>query len=269
MKPPGHLSVSQRNTYEKCPQAWYLAKVEKAWSRPAAWLPQGSAVHYALEMWERSGRQMTMGEAQEVFKASYAEEVSKYTEVTPNFDWWQPSGPYGGEQDVERRFDIGLEQVEKCLAWYDAHPNDVVWVAPDGTPGIELGFDIDLDGVLVRGYIDAVMELEQGLSSQIIVRDNKTGNSPGDDFQLGVYGVALRLMYGLEVTHGDYFMAGKKGKPAKPTYPYDITEWTEEAVTAEFHQLHHNIKAERFDPKPDPDKCKFCDVAYSCAFSAA
>ncbi len=266
MKPPGHLSVSQRNTFEKCPQAWYLAKVEKAWSRPAAWLPQGSAVHYALEVWERSERQMTLEEAQDAFRDSYVEEVGKYTEITPNFDWWQASGPYGGEQDIERRFDIGLEQVEKCLGWYDNHPEQVVWIAPDGTPGIELGFDVDLNGVLVRGYIDAVMRMED---DSIRARDNKTGNNPGDDFQLGVYGMILRLLYGIDVSKGDYLMAGKKGKPAKATHPYDITEWTEEAVTREFHDLRDNIEAERFDPKPDPDKCRFCDVSYSCAYSAA
>lgn len=259
---PVHRSVSQYNQYEKCPLAYKLERIDKVWSRPAAWLPQGSAVHEAAEMWERSGRSMTLEEAQDVFRESYEREVSKYTENTPNFDYWFASGPYKGEADIERRYGIGLGQVEKYIDWYTAHPDEVIWVSPDGTPGIELGFDIDLDGVLVRGFIDAVIEHE----GKVIVRDNKTGNSPGDDFQLGVYSVALAETYDIEPPmEGDYWM----GRSGKPTIPYKIGEWTRERVTEAFHELEENIQAERFDPKPEPSKCNFCSVALSCPLYGA
>src|SRR6516164_8393805 len=87
-----------------------------------------------------------------------------------------------------------------------------------GTPGIELGFDIDLDGVLIRGFIDAIVVryLEDG-TRELVVRDHKTGNNPGDDFQLGVYSVALAEQFGSMATGGDYWM----GRSGKPTYPFD------------------------------------------------
>lgn len=258
------LSVSQYNTYAKCPYSWFLQKKQKAWQRPAAWLAQGTAVHKALEEWERSGRSMSLEDAQDVFRTSYQEEINGYCEITPNFDWWFASGPYGGEEDTERRYHIGLEQVEKCLGWYDKHPEEVIWVAPDGTSGIELGFDIDLDGVAIRGYIDAVITDDSG---NTVCRDNKTGNTPGDDFQLGVYAVALAEAYGVEKPEtGDYFMAGKKGKKAAPTYPYDLKEWTRERVVTAFKELEANIKAERFEPKPTPDGCRFCSVSNACEY---
>jgi putative RecB family exonuclease len=131
-----------------------------------------------------------------------------------------------------------------------------------GTPGIELGFDIDLDGVLIRGFIDAIIQV----GNEVIVRDNKTGNQPGDDFQLGVYGVAISEQYCIETPErGDYWM----GRSGKPTYPYDLTEWNRESVAEKFHELEENIQAERFDAHPDPDTCKFCDVSYSCSFAMA
>ncbi|ASR77178.1 exonuclease [Mycobacterium phage MyraDee] len=267
-----HRSVSQLKQYERCPYSYKLARIDKMWSRPAAWLPQGSAVHTVCEVYEKrklEGQVMSLEEAQDLFREEYQKEVHSYTEVTPNFDFWFASGPYNGERDIERRYEIGLEQVEKFIDWTESHPNEVIWVAPDGTPGIEIGFDIDLDGVLVRGFIDAVIkvEIEPGVW-EVRVRDYKTGNTPGDDFQLGVYSVALAETFGIEPPQlGDYYMAGKKGKKGAPTYPYKIGEWTREAVAEKFHELEANIQAGRFEPDPEPDKCAFCDVNTTCEFA--
>lgn len=259
------LSVSQYNSFKRCGYAWYLDRVLKAWNRPAAWLPQGSAVHTVLEHIELrklAGTPLSLQEAQEMFGEEYSKEVGQYTEHTPNFDWWFASGPYRGAQDVERRYTIGLGQIEKYLSRYEQHPGDAIWVAEDGTPGIELGFDIELDGLRVRGFIDQVI-VENG---NLLVRDHKTGNMPGDDFQLGVYALAIAEKFGVEQPAvGDYFMA----KTGKPTYPYDLTGWTRERIVGEFRDLDENIKAERFEPKPDPKVCNFCSVNFSCEFSAA
>ncbi|AXK89576.1 RecB family exonuclease [Nocardia farcinica] len=256
------LSVSQYKTYEECPYAWKLARVDKVWQRPAAWLAQGSAEHTVFEAYERSGRSMTVEEMKALFLVEYAREIAKYTEDTPNMEWWFPSGPYRGPQDVERRYHIGLEQIPRYPAWYERHPEEVIWIAPDGTPGIELEFDIDLDGVRVRGFIDAVIDRR----GYVVVRDDKTGKVPGDDFQLGTYGVALAETYDIEPPDtGDYWM----GVSGKPTFPYDLSEWSRDRVAEKFHELADNIRAERFDPDPEPKKCMFCAVAYSCAFSQA
>lgn len=273
------LSVSQRNQYIRCPWSYKLARIDKVWQRPAAWLPQGSAVHAVLEYWEKNGRQPTYEDLVEVFSTEYQKEVAQYTEVTPNFDYWFMSGPYHAEEDLPRRYEIGLEQVQKYIDWTEAHPEEKVWFAPSteedktpddsgaigdyGKPAIELPFSIDLDGTKVRGFIDLVIEHpEYG----VMVRDHKTGNSPGDDFQLGVYSVALHLMYGIDQPQfGDYWM----GKTGKATIPYKIGDWTVDRVTEEFKLLEQNILAERFDPDPDPKKCGFCDVNASCNFFSA
>jgi len=258
-----HRSVSQLKQYERCPYAYYLSRIKKVWQRPAAWLPQGTAVHAAIEAWERSGRKMSLEEAQAVFAEEYRKEVNRYAGVTPNFQWWFASGPYKGMEDLTRRREIGLDQVRKYVEYASRANHEMIWVDADGKPGIELGFDIDLDGVLIRGFIDAVVVsyLEDG-TRVLVVRDHKTGNNPGDDFQLGVYSVALAEQFGSMATGGDYWM----GRSGKPTYPFDLSDWTRETVSAKFKELEANIRAERFDPDPDPDKCRFCDVAYTCEY---
>ncbi|AGK87547.1 exonuclease [Mycobacterium phage HINdeR] len=260
---PKHRSVSQLNQYNRCPYSYKLQRIDKEWQRPAAWTAQGSAVHEAIEAWENSHRTMSLQAMQQVFLTSYKKYINASCEITPNFQWWFASGPYDALKDIPRRMEIGLGQCEKYINWVQKHTEEVIWFTPDGTPAIELAFDIELDGIPVRGYIDAiiVVEVKPGVY-QLRVRDHKTGNQPGDDFQLGVYKVAIEIMYGESVPSGDYWM----GKTGKATYPYDLTHWTRERVTARFKELESKISAGEFPPDPDPDKCKFCDVAFACSF---
>lgn len=271
MTAPAYRSVSQRNSYDRCPQQYFLARIEKVWQKPAAWLPMGSAVHEGIEMYEKSGRTMTREEAQDVVREAYAREVSKYTDETPNLNYWFSSGPYRAEDDLPRRYDLALEHIVRYIDWVEKHQDEKVWTVepaeflgnPDRVIASELGFETVFGSVPVRGFIDLVVVDKFG---DVVVRDVKTGNTPGDDFQLGVYAAAIAQEYGVEQPGvGDYFMT----KTGKPTFPYDIEKWTPARVTEEFEKLEDDIQSERFDPKPDPQKCRFCDVAASCDFRAA
>ena len=253
-----HRSVSQHNTYNQCAYRYKLERLDRVWQRPASWLSQGTAVHAALEAWERSGRTMTIEEAQEVFKEEYAKANDEMMEITPNLDYWFASGPYKGAVDMERRFGIGLGQVADLIGWYDKHPEEKVWVTPDGTPAIELEYNVELGGVPVRGFIDLIMETPDGL----VVRDIKTGNKPGDEFQLATYAAAMKQMYDVEIKTGDYFM----GRTGKPTVPYDLTEEIP-LVPEKYKDMNAKVEAGEFPADPDPKKCNFCGVRTSCEFA--
>ncbi|MGY2062753.1 RecB family exonuclease, partial [Nocardia gipuzkoensis] len=190
------LSVSQYKSYERCPYGYYLERIERVWQRPAAWLSQGTAVHKAIEEFELSGRAMTVEQMQAVFRESYVAATNEMCEVTPNLNYWFRSGPYGGAADIGRRYRLGLEQVAGYPRWVHDHPEEQVWVTPDGTLAVELYFEVDLDGVVVRGYIDSVIfDPHTGRKK---VRDCKTGRQPGDSFQLGTYRAALEAKFGIE-----------------------------------------------------------------------
>lgn len=266
-------SVSQINQFTKCPMAYKLARIDKVWSRPAAWLPQGTAFHTVAEEIEKraaAGAPMSLEEAKAMFGVEYAKDISAMTDTTPNFEWWQWSGPYAGERDVTRRYGVGIEQVEKFMAWREMVGQEI-WMTPDmcelehdcennPKPAIELAFKIDLDGILVRGFVDAVVVVD----GKPRVRDYKTGADPGDDFQLAVYALAIEMLYGVKVETGDYFMAGKSGKKPRLVGPYDLTLWTRERITERFHEVEAEIQAGEFEARPEASKCRFCDVSYSC-----
>jgi putative RecB family exonuclease len=252
-------SVSQVLEYWRCPYSTYLSRVKRVWKRPAAWLPQGTAVHAAAEAIELSGRRMTLAEAQAVYEDSFTDEVAQLCEVTPDFTRWFPSGPYGGQQDIERRYLIGLDQVEKYRDYRTIGPGSVSWpaVMPNGKPGVEYQFETVFGTVPVRGVIDYI-------GDDLKPVDNKTGNKPGEPFQLGVYSAVIEQETGTRPTVGTFWMA----KTGKETKPVDLTPYTPEYVTDVFSEVDELIRAEDFQPDPEPSKCMFCSVRADCSYSA-
>lgn len=269
---PAYRSVSQRNQYDRCPKSYALARIEKVWQKPAAWLPMGTAIHEAVEKYEKSGREMSRESAHNVARDSYIVEVGKYAADTPNLDYWQASGPYRGPEDLERRFAMLPAHVDRYIDWAETHDKEKVWLAPsdpeEGSdqPRVasELGFVVEFGDVPVRGFVDLVIVDSRG---ELVVRDVKTGNTPGDAFQLGVYARAVEKTFDLEdgsIEAGDYMMT----KTGKPTFPSDLSVWSEQRVTDEFGELELSIKSGDFPAKPEASKCRFCDVAASCEFRA-
>jgi putative RecB family exonuclease len=214
-------------------------------------------LHKAVEDYEKSNRTLSLQETQEAFKESYVDSVAEQCEETPNFAYWFWSGPYDGRADIERRWGIGLEQVEKYLRWAEAHPEEEMWITPDGVAAVELPFTVEIGGVEVRGVIDQV------LGPDARPRDVKSGNKPGNPFQLGTYGMALRRQYGVQPETADFWM----GKTGKPTKPVELADWPDDRLGEIFAEADDGIRAESFDPDPEPSKCYFCQVRDSCAFS--
>lgn len=254
-----HRSVSQYNTFVRCAYRYRLERVEKVWQRPASWLSQGVAVHAAMEAWEKNNRKMSFEELVRVYEEEFTNSIAEQAEVTPNFDYWFGSGPYDGPTDIERRFGVGKEQIKTLTGWAKAHPEEKVWVTPDGTPAIELGFEEVMGGVVVKGFIDLVLDTPKGL----VVRDYKTGAQPGDSFQLSVYAEAIRLKYGVSVDYGDFMMA----KRGRPTRPHKFTQEDLDGVHAAFEWLEEQIQSGNYEPNPSDKNCFACSVKTSCEFA--
>lgn len=253
-EPVKHRSVSQVLQYERCAYSYKLGRIDRVWERPAAWFPQGTGVHKAAEEIERSDRTMTLEKAKEVFRDEYSAEVTRYAEKTPNFEYWFASGPYRGEADIERRFVRGQEHVERYMKYTEKNPKPDVL---EGKLAVELGFETEFGGVPVRGFIDNVTELEPV--------DVKSGNKPGDPFQLETYAGVLQKLYDITPTVG-FFMMTKTGKA---TYPYDVSHVSEDYLADRYGEVDQKIKAGEFEPDPEPSKCRFCTVSSSCPFSMA
>lgn len=253
-----HRSVSQITQYERCPMAYRLARIDKAWQRPAAWLAHGSAVHSAVEAYEKSGRTLDLNSMLEVFDTEYADGINRAAADGVSMSYWSRSGPYDGPTDVSRRARIGREHTTVYHDWAQKADTDHVWTTPTGELAVELEVRPTIGGVDVLGYIDNLSVVD----GQLRIRDLKTGQSPGESFQLGVYSEAIRQAYGEDIRYGDFWMTKKGG----PTKPYDLSGWTPDKLAERVVAMDEGVKAANFDPKPDPDTCRMCSVSRACPF---
>lgn len=262
---PDYRSFSQWSDMNQCPYSYYLKRVEKKAQIQAAWTAQGTAIHEAMEYWERSDRLSPVENIELVFLEAYDREIEEAKDKEPNLSRWFASGPYTAEDDIPRRRELGVAQVSKSIVWYDKHPGEQPWVHPDGRLGIELPFVLQLGSVAVRGYVDWYGNLGHTVLGP---RDLKSGRRPGKHMQLKIYDLAMDDHFEFRGEErpgggsGDFFMT----RLGKPTVAQDLTQVSRDEIVLEFETIDQDIKAGDFPANPSEDGCKFCPVRRACKF---
>ncbi|WP_340376587.1 PD-(D/E)XK nuclease family protein [Streptomyces sp. SS7] len=248
-------SVSQTEQYEKCGWRFYLQRVERVEPRPAAWSIHGRAFHSAAEAFERADRAMGAEEAVAIFSDEYEDETNKALDKESNTDHWLSAGRYSGGEDIERRYALGQQQTARYVEWATEN-RPAIWTTPDGTPGLELYFMVELGGVKVRGYIDQLVTVKDAVRP----RDLKTGSTKSR-FQLQTYGIAVRELYDVEVNDADWYLA-KDGRLSRPV---KLNQVSADELGERYAAMDAGVKAGNFPANPGYD-CRFCDVAHACTF---
>lgn len=224
---------------------------------PAAWLAQGTAIHEAADRWEKSGRTMSIPEAQEVFRGVWAVEIDKATEAEPDRSKWLVGGRKKVSTDLLDRYEGGFEQVANYITYNLEDTSLQPYLMPDGEVAAEVGFDIEFQGITVRGYIDILMQDTR--TGEVLIRDIKSGAKvPLVPFQLIVYRKALAEL-GIEANWGDFFMT----RDGHPTRAIDLTtvdnEWIEKWFVRQVEIEEQGL----YLPNPG-DACRTCGVAPHC-----
>lgn len=248
-------SVSQVEQYEKCPHQYKLQRIEKVAPRPAAWSHQGTAVHSAVEAYERSGRVLSEDQAANVFSVEYAAATKRALAGEPRLHRWMTAGT-DGQSDIEARYILGMDQTREYVRWAEENKPSI-WKGPDGDLGIEKHLTADIGGVKVQGYVDQLINQPD---DSVKPRDFKTGSTKSR-FQLECYTVLTRKVLRVEVNEADWFL-GKTGKLSKPL---DVSQVTEEAVAERFVKMDQGVKNGLF-PAKTGFHCRFCDVSHACTF---
>ncbi|MDG4825980.1 PD-(D/E)XK nuclease family protein [Asanoa sp. WMMD1127] len=250
-------SVSQWSSFVKCSEGYRLEKIAKAPARPAAWFAQGIAVHSACEFWEEGFRQAHPDDVVDLYETEFDRLIAEATETEPDLGRWLTGGRVRASDDIGRRRTRGAEQVLGYLR-YASEAQERVWLIGGQEPALEVEFELDLDGVTVKGFIDQIIEWPTG---QIGPRDVKTGSKRPDwPFQLGVYRLAIEQDYGYLPTWGDFYMA----KDNRPDAPVDLSAFTRSRVTRWFHDMDRSVNAGLFLPNPG-DHCRTCGVSDFCS----
>lgn len=160
--------------------------------------------------------------------------------------WWQTNGP---------------AMVERWQRWRARTPWDI-WVAPDGTLGIELELTVSFAGERVKLFIDRVFSTD-GKGGRPVPVDIKTGSrTPPGRLQLGIYGTAIEQTWDVRVAGGCYWMA----RTGEATPVVTLHEYTPALIGA--YVRREKIARERgiYLPRVS-EMCKSCGVGAYCAIN--
>lgn len=251
-------SVSRLTSIARCGLSYELERVEKLPATPAGWTMQGTAVHEALDGWEKSARTMGVLDAQEIFKRSWRAEMAKAEARVPDRSTWLVGGRKKVQDDLVDRYNGGIQQVADYIAYSQADDNLRPYELPDGSIAAEVGFEVEFRDIAIRGYIDIIMQDVR--TNELLVRDFKSGaKAPAVPFQLIVYRMAVNDIFNEDARWGDFFMT----RDAKPTAPIDLTTLDQDLIELWFVRQVEVMEQHLFLPNPG-DACRTCGVAVHC-----
>lgn len=224
-----------------------------------AWAPQGSAFHTGMELWEKSERALSAQECADYAVADYDDRIDDQRKKQPEDSGWLTGGRTKPQVDIDRRRDRVAKQVKDYIEYSLANEHQFRPARlPDGRPAIEFDFEIEYNGVILKGAIDLVLEWADG---SITIRDLKTGNKlPNDPLQLAVYAHAWEDYFGDVIQWGDFFMC----KNNAPTEFTDLTRFTRPMVGAWLEMMNRSEKEGIYLPAPG-DHCRVCTVSGFCS----
>lgn len=244
-------SVSQLKQYTRCGENYYWNRVSDVEipESPAAWTILGTATHSALDNWEKANRDHDLDVLLHVYRMFFAAEVASEKQKQPDLTFWTKTPRVGSvEKDIELRLAAGERMLIEYYQWAIEQP----WVCEVS----ELGFELELGRVHVRGFVDLV---KRWPDDRLSVTDLKSGNKNEDNRQLGLYAYAAKRA-GYDVTWGDYhyLKLGASGGWV------DLSRYTEEKLIKDYEALALGIESQIFLPNPGKN-CDFCSVKRLCS----
>jgi RecB family exonuclease len=208
------------------------------------------------EEWERAFRDLTELELKEIYYESFDSEILKYKEVQPDLSKWLTMGRTRIQTDIDNRRERGWTQFQTYQRRAMEEPWKV-WELPDGSPAVEVSFNVNLgEGLIVRGYVDIVKDWG---GDRLTVNDLKTGNREKSSLQLGVYKVALNEVFGTDVKDGSFYYA----KDDTYSKTFDLSVWSEEYLREKFEAMERGIDNRVFIANVG-DFCGLCPAKAQC-----
>lgn len=260
------FSFSQLQQYSGCSEKYRIMVMEeeRPQRQPAAWLVHGNALHNSVAEWHMTGMKRDL---QTLYQEAYEKELELQVEKQPNMALWNLTPRVKSvDQDLKLRKAAGFDQIQA----YEIDYAKGEWVmAEDGDDMLcEISFEIKFGIHNVRGFLDQVRYYPKTDTHKVI--DLKTGAAAGTDpRQLGLYGEAMKQLYGLDIKWGQFWYSkldsvpksGDKLGRYSDNYllnTFDAKYWLEE-----YTMMRKGIDNGVFLPSPG-DNCRTCDALTLC-----
>lgn len=248
MLPKPHISVSQINTYIRCPVQYYYRYIEGLIIPPSAAITRGKSVH--------AGNELNYRQKMETHEDLPLSEVQEYVSAT--FDEQAKETDFQGEDKGK----VKDATISLATLYHEE-------VAPAVQPkAVEEQVEVAFEGedYTLLGYIDLI-------DQNGVIRDTKTaGRTPNesvlqDNLQLAGYSMMYRTLTGEEEKGValDYLVANKTPKHVQLKAQVDDAQRTRFLRTMD--AVVKAIKAEVYYPNPNntlcsPKHCGYWEVCH-------
>jgi RecB family exonuclease len=190
---------------------------------------------------------------------------AKLVEVLED-EWDTRQFLYSPKKEEDRAIETVKEFLEVYQEWSEKNPNKVV--------GVELEFNLTIEGKLVKGYID---RLEITPDGKYHVVDYKTGDpstvDAENDTQLNLYAEACKrnclkgiTLKGNTLPEQAMLFYPKKDEGHRE-YPYKVDAGKVDEIILQLGETIKKVNAHEFPPNPG-FTCNNCDFKTVCEFAA-
>lgn len=245
-------SISQLKAYSKCGELFNLERMHRGVipRRPAAWTILGLSLHETVMEWEKSSRAI---DVDEYFDVCYDSIVHQEEARQPDYKYWiVPPRTASVKKSIQNYKERGFQQLDKYVTRFEEAPWEI--------SHMEEEFEIDLEGVVVKGGVDRILYFPG--TDEYLLEDLKTG-SPEDEEdkrQLAFYAFIARELWNIPVKIGRFWYT----KVDRPSETKNLEKFDKIFWTKTFKKLDEGISRGIFLPSPGK-QCGLCSVKPWCS----
>ena len=255
----GYISHSAMSTWLNCGWSFYLTRIQKVPENPSYWLVGGKSLHECTEWYDQLDpliQQAGDFDLRQIFLDKWEENYrlanngmpfragGRATKQYPNKEdasWWLDNGPKMVDFWIQFRKDSGYQP----------------YLLSGGEAAIETELNVEIGGVLMKGFLDRLMVSPEG---ELVVIDIKTSSKPPVTYtQLGTYAIMCEKAMGIRPVKGAYFMA----RTGELTEPVDLSHYTERRLASQVKGFKTAVDNNIFIPQPG-FMCGTCSVNHAC-----
>ena len=239
-----HFSASSLKMYKECPLKYKFHQVLAVPSPPKTYFDLGTAVHSTVEVLSR----------RQIDEQGY---LPTKEDALKMLDHYWVSSAYENKKKEEEDKSYAEKMLDFFVKWCSER------MVAGYTPfAAEKKFEIDLAGKKVVGFIDRI---DMTPSGEYEVFDYKTGRSSltgsqiRTDIQMNLYSLAIERLYGKLPSSANLLYLRRENKMA-----YDLDSNSVAEAKKSMVELIEDILAEKFEPRPEYNTCRFCDYWSIC-----
>ena len=245
---PTSLSPSKVSTFKDCALAFRFSAIDKLPEPPSMPAVKGTTVHRALELlFAEDPADRTPARAQECL-------VGALDEMRQDEEY------LGLELDVAAADEFAADAVRMVDRYFELEdPRTIVPV------GLELMLEADIDGLLVRGIIDRLEEVD----GELVVTDYKTGRAPSiaqEQSRLGgvhFYAFLCQRVLGRIPAKVQLVYLGKQPQVITTTPSEQSIRGMEKKIAAIWSAVERACERDDFRPKQSA-LCNWCSFKEYC-----